>query len=160
MAVVKPKLFTALALAGYLYSSGLNAQGRAISDDQVDQAALLQMDQFLNDPAARAAAGKADPKAAQANNFLEKFPPYAQQELISIVSVIMHESKGGAVKHQQAFAAGGALAAKSSFSPAVQARVDALMRRLAEDPAFNTPENMQMMKSFLPSFLGTAASSG
>ena len=123
-----------------------------------DAVALQQLNGFLTDPQARHDYAKDKPDARQANGFLEKFPQYAQDELLVIVMMVMRESKEGAGKHVTAFKNGGAQGAKASFSPAVQQRIDALEARLSRDPAFNSPANLSMMKTFMPTFLGGASS--
>ena len=144
--------FGAFLLGCALSTTVLAQQGK------VDPAALDDVQKFLNDPKAREEAGRKDPKAAQVEAFFRKFPPYAQTELNEIVMMIMTESGEDAIKHAKAHQQGGAQGAMNSFSPAVRARVEALQKRLMGDPQFNSPANVQMMKSFMPAFLGQAGS--
>ena len=123
-----------------------------------DTQALQELNGFLNDPAARHAFAAGKPDAQQTNTFLETFPKWAQDELMSIVMDIMRESKAGATKHVDAYKSGGAAGAKASFSPAVQRRVEALESRLGADPAFSGAGNMAKMKNFIPAFLGAPGS--
>lgn len=134
-------------LAGVMALPGV---GVAQSDDD---AALGELQQFMNDPAARSENANGDPQAAQAESLFRGYPPYAQQELNAIVMMIMNESGEGATRHTDAYQTGGAQGALGSFSPAVRARIAALQTRLEQDPSFNTPENLQRMHSLFPAFL-------
>lgn len=129
------------------------AEAQTPSQAELEAAAINDLQGFLNDARARHEFAKTRPDAAQTNNYLEKFPPWAQSELIDIVMTIVRESKLGAVKHTDAFKSGGAQAAMASFSPQVKARIDRLQQMLSKDPSFNTPENLALMKSFMPQFL-------
>lgn len=129
--------------------------GRA--QDGSDEAALGDLQQLMDSPAARDANAAGDPRAAQAEGLFAGFPPYAQQELNGIVMQIMQESGEGATRHTDAYASGGAQAAEASFSPAVRARIAALEKRLAADPAWNTPENLARMRTLFPAFLGSGS---
>ncbi len=135
----------------------LAAQSAPAQDDGSDAAALGELDGMLSNPAARAENAAGDPNAAQAEGLFAGFPPYAQQELNSIVMQVMQESGEGATKHTDAYAGGGAQAAEASFSPSVRARIAALEKRLAADPSFNTPENLARMRTLFPAFLGQPA---
>jgi hypothetical protein len=143
---------TTMALITCLWTAAAPAAAQA------DEAALKDLQNFLNDPAQRAAAAAKDPQAAQVQQYFVKFPPYAQQELNAIVMDIMRESGVGATKHIEAHKAAGAQAAYASFSPAVKARISALTRRLKADPSFNSPANLEMLRTFMPAFLGAPGS--
>ena len=128
----------------------------ARAQDAAEDAALGELQQLMDSPAARDANAANDPRAAQAEGLFSGFPPYAQQELNAIVMQIMRESGEGATRHTDAYSAGGAQAAEASFSPAVRARIAALEKRLAADPSWNTPENLARMRTLFPAFLGAS----
>ena len=138
-------------LAGSLALPGL---GFAQADDE---APLGELQQLMNDPAARSENAASDPHAAQAESLFNGYPPYAQNELNAIVMMIMSESGEGATRHTDAYQSGGAEGAFASFSPAVRARIEALQSRLEQDPSFNTPENLARMRSLFPAFLSGSA---
>ena len=117
---------------------------------EADPAALKELRSFLFDTNARRdfAKGKAD--ATASNNFLEAFPSWAQTELLDIIVSIATESGLGASQHVSSYQNGGAEAAKNSFSPAVQSRIDALFKKLQSDPSFNNPSNLNRMQSLMP----------
>ena len=141
------------ALAGLLV---LAPAARA--QDATNEAALGELQQLMDSPAARDANAASDPRAAQAEGLFAGFPPYAQQELNAIVMEIMRESGEGASRHTDAYERGGAQAASASFSPAVRARIAALEKRLAADPSWNTPANLARMRTLFPAFLGSPGS--
>jgi hypothetical protein len=127
--------------------------GRAVAqstDHSENTAALQDLQKFLFDPAARASFSQGKSDATAANNFLEAFPKWAQNELLEIVMMIAAESMLGASKHVTAYQQGGVQGAKESFSPAVKARVDGLIQKLQSDPKFNNPGNLQHMNRLLP----------
>ena len=128
----------------------------ARAQDAAEEAALGDLQQLMDSPAARDANAANDPRAAQAEGLFAGFPSYAQQELNAIVMQIMRESGEGATRHTDAYSAGGAQAAEASFSPAVRARIAALEKRLAADPSWNTPENLARMRTLFPAFLGSS----
>ncbi|CAG0968218.1 hypothetical protein MYXO_01147 [Myxococcaceae bacterium] len=148
-----PRRLGTLATLFALGSLGLFAPA-ARAQDGSDEAALAELQQLLDSPAARDANAASDPRAAEAEGMLSGFPPYARQEIDAIVMQIMRESGEGAARHTDAYESGGAAAAGASFSPAVRARISALEKRLAADPAWNTPANMARMRSLFPGFLG------
>jgi len=117
-------------------------------------AALADLRAFLFNPTARKDFSNGKSDATAANNFLEAFPPWAQNELLDIVMMIVTESMEGSSKHVDAYRNGGVQGATASFSPAVRARVDAFIQRLSADPAFNTPANLQKLKTLLPAISG------
>lgn len=143
----------ACALLVLLLVLGMGLPASA-AEDASDAAALEELQQLLSDPAARDANARSDPRAAQAEGMFQGFPPYARKELDAIVLTIMKESGEGATRHTDAYASGGAKAASESFSPAVRARIAALEERLANDPDWNTPENLERMQTLFPAFLG------
>ena len=126
-----------------------------LSDADVDEQALKEVEKFLNSPAERKQFSETRSDAKAANNFLEGFPQYAQDEIIQINMMILRESKGGAVKHVDAMRSGGAQVAKNSFSPAVKQRIDALVKRLENDSQFNSPANIDRLKILMPSMPGS-----
>ncbi len=87
---------------------------------------------LMNDVARRAAAGQSE-EGMKANQKLESMPPYAQKEMLSIIMAIMKERGEAASEHVDAFQASGPEAAAISFSPAIQARIQALSKRVAAD---------------------------
>ena len=117
-------------------------------------AALADLREFLFNPTARKDFSNGKSDATSANNFLEAFPPWAQNELLEIVMTIVTESMEGSTKHVDAYKNGGVQGAMASFSPAVRARVDAFIQKLSTDPAFNTPANLQKLKTLLPAISG------
>lgn len=119
-----------LALLFALYLSPIAAPAQQPS---ADATALSELEKFLFDAAARQSFAASNPQAKQANDFLTRFPPWAQQELLEIVMLIMRESRERASLHGEAFAKGGAAGAMTSFSPLVRSRVQALAARLAAD---------------------------
>jgi hypothetical protein len=129
------------------------APGLAAAQD-ADDAALADLQRFLDDPAARNENAASDPNAAAVENLLRAYPSYAQQELLAIAQMIVQESGAGAQKHVDAYQQGGAAGAAASLSPAVRARISALETRLEHDPSFNTPENLDRMRGEIPGFLG------
>ncbi len=126
---------TALALsitAGLMLAVPL-APEVAHAQDQHDQVALMQLQSLLmNDVARRAAAGQSE-EGMKANQQLESMPPYAQKEILSIIMVIMKERREAASEHVDAFQASGPEGAAMSFSPAIQARIQTLSKRMAAD---------------------------
>jgi hypothetical protein len=130
----------------------------AFADTAAEKQALKDLDAFLHDDKTRREFSATNPSAQQANGMLEGFPKWAQDEMLAIVMMMMRESKEDAIKHADAYKAGGVAGAKASFSPAVKVRVAALEARLAQDPAFNTPENLKKMKLLIPAFLGRPSS--
>lgn len=129
---------------------GLNVATSVFAQSANEQA-LGDLRKFLFDPQARASFvhGKAD--ASAANHFLESFPPWAQQDLLEIVMMVVTEEGANADRRSQTLARSGGLAAKNSFSPPVQAKIEALFRKLEKDPAFNNPRNLEQMKRKMPS---------
>jgi len=121
--------------------------------DTSDGAALRDLEQFLNSPQQRAAFSQGNSQATQANNFLNAFPAWVQQEIIDINMAIMRENSAGAMQHHQAMMNGGVPGAMASFSPAVRSRVQALVSRLEADPSFNNAANLGMLKMMMPMFL-------
>jgi hypothetical protein len=117
---------------------------------ETDTQALKDLEKFLFNTAERQAYSKQDSKAKAANNYLESFPPWAQQELLEIVMMVMKEEGEGAARHGNTAANSGAQAAAQNFSPAVRARMSALSKKLMNDKSFNNPSNMQKMKSTMP----------
>ena len=118
-----------------------------------DDAALEELQKFLNDPSQRAGFSQGNAQATQANNFLGAFPAWVQQEIIDINMLIMREKKEGAGAHKDAYAAGGVQGAMKSFSPAVQARITALVKKLEADKSFNNPQQLNLLKQKMPQFL-------
>ena len=141
-------------LMSYSFISDSALAGETSQPSADNGAALADLREFLFNPSARKdfSNGKADGTAA--NNFLEAFPPWAQNELLDIVMMIVTESMEGSSKHVDAYRNGGVQGATASFSPAVRARVDAFIQRLSADPAFNTPANLQKLKTLLPAISG------
>ena len=126
----------AVSVTASLMLAGPLAPGSAYAQDRHDQVALMQLESLLmNDVARRAAAGQSE-QGIQANQKLESMPPYAQKEILGIIMAIMKERREAASEHVDAFQASGPEAAAMSFSPEVQARVQALSKRLAADKKF------------------------
>ena len=113
-------------------------------------AALTELRSFLFDASARRNFANGNSEATAVNNFLEAFPGWAQQELLDIVMLIVQESGTDATKHASAYQSGGTQRAMDSFSPAVRERVDNLMKKLATDPNFNQPKNINKMRRMIP----------
>lgn len=141
-----------------LLTLGVGPCALAGSDPATDQA-LRQTEAFLNDPKARAEWAKGNPDAEQVNAFVAAFPPDAQTELMAIVMLMLKESQEGALKHHEAFKKGGVNGAMKSFSPAVKARVDALIAKLSKNPAFSDPKRLEAMRTAIPAFLAAGAGS-
>jgi hypothetical protein len=144
-------------LATTLLFAALAAPGLAAAQAGSDDAALGDLERMLADPAARNENAASDPHAAAVEDLLGGYPPYAQQELGAIAMMIVRESGEDASQHVDAYQRGGPEAAARSFSPAVRARVAALEQRLAQDPSFNSPANLQRMHGQIPDFLGQPA---
>ncbi len=115
-----------------------------------DAHALKDLEKFLFNTAERQTYSKQDPKANVANNYLESFPPWAQQELLEIVMMIMKEEGEGAARYGSIASSSGAQAAGQHFSPAVRTRMESLSKKLMADKNFNNPSNLQKMKSTMP----------
>lgn len=125
----------------------------------VDAGAIDDLRKFIfNDVARRREVNAPGNGAAkQANDFAEAFPPWATQEIFEIMMMIMSESGEGAMKHANAYGSGGVQGARGSFSPAVNARVDALVKRLEADKNFNNPQNLQKMQQKMPTLPTTGS---
>ncbi len=115
-----------------------------------NQQALKDLESFLFNAAERQAYSKNDPKASAANNYLESFPSWAQQEMLEIVMMVMREEGEGAARYGSMAAASGAASAGQKFSPAVRSRMDALVKRLMADKNFNSSSNLEKMKTKMP----------
>lgn len=128
-----------------------NASAQSLGQG-VDAGAIADLQKFIFDDVARRAEVNKPGNTAgkQANDFVEAFPPWATQEIFEIMMMIMRESGEKALKHSDAYAAGGVQGARASFSPAVNARVDALIKRLEADRSFNNPKNLQQMQQKMP----------
>ncbi len=125
-----------LSIAASLTLAVPLASGVAYAQDRHDEVALMQLQSLLmHDVARRAAAGQSE-EGMKANQKLESMPPYAQKEMLSIIMAIMKERGEAASEHVDAFQASGPEAAAMSFSPAIQARIQALSKRLAADENF------------------------
>ena len=147
-------LFILITLAFHSFI-GETALAESTSRPSADNAAALaDLREFLFNPTARKDFSNGKSDATSANNFLEAFPPWAQNELLDIVMMIVTESMEGSSKHVDAYKNGGVQGATASFSPAVRARVDAFIQRLSTDPTFNTPANLQKLKTLLPAISG------
>ena len=133
--------------AVFLLISGVSLAPAPSSAQSADGGALSELRTFLFDSSARKSFvnGKAD--ATASNNFLEAFPPWAQNELLEIVMTITSESMLGSAQHVTAYQNGGAESAMGSFSPAVRARIDALFKKLEADKSFNNPSNLIKMQN-------------
>lgn len=131
-------VLVALILAGSQPALG---QGR--TQTAADEQANNDLEKFLFASTQRQAFSQGNQKAQQANDFLERFPPWAQQELLEIVMMIMRESGEGAMKHGTAYQAGGHGAAMGSFSPAVKAKIRALSQKLNADKKFDAKKMQQ-----------------
>jgi len=127
-------------IAGFVLTVFVGS-GPASAQTTQDQEALNAVRALLFNDTERKALGATDPKARDANNYLEQFPADAQQEILEIVMLIMTESGEGALKHGDAFNKGGAAGAMKSFSPEVQKRIKALGEKLNKDPKFKKSQN-------------------
>lgn len=110
--------------------------GNAFAQDNANDAALSMLKAFLADPASRAEYAAKNPEAKQAEQYLQQFPPHIQNRLDKIVLMIMQESLERASGHVDAMKQSGPESAFNSFSPAVQAEIQALARELENDPEF------------------------
>ena len=131
---------TALAVgitAGMTLAASL-APGVGYAQDRHDQAALMQLQSLLLNDVARRAAASQSQEGVRANQMLEGMPPYAQKEILDIVMAIMKERGAAASEHVDVLKASGPEAAAMSLSPAIQARIQALGKRLAADEKFKT----------------------
>jgi len=126
------------------------AMSHDAGSNQATGVALTELRSFLFDASARRAFANGNSEATAVNNFLEAFPGWAQQELLDIVMLIMQESGTDATKQVSVYQSGGAQGAMASFSPAVRERVDNLMKKLATDPNFNQPKNINKMRRTMP----------
>jgi len=140
-------------IACCLFALALSPAPAARAQSADDEAALGELERFLDDPAARRENAAGNPDAAAVESSLQRYPAWAQKELVAIALEIMRESGAGAQKHVDAYGHGGAEAASASFSPAVRARISALEARLAGDPSFNTSDNLSRMREEIPGFL-------
>ena len=146
-------LFVSNAPGVWAQDGGIQAE-----DSAADMMALSQLSDFLMDSVARRTfAQQKGGQALQVNNYVEKFPDYAQKELMEIVMIIMRESKAGAMKHVAAFQSQGKEGATNSFSPAVKTRIDNLVRRLNADKQFMAPSNLNQMKQSMPDLGGKSS---
>jgi hypothetical protein len=104
---------------------------QAFAGEHEDRA-LAELRKFLFDASARKGFAAQDAAAGRAESGLSRYSPEIQQELLEIVMMIMTESKGnpGAASLNAANPAG----AMQSFSPAVQARIQAVARKIAAQP--------------------------
>jgi hypothetical protein len=150
---------SARALVASMLLALLGAPYAAAGEDPATEEALRQTEAFLNDAKARADWAKGNPDAEQVNAFVAAFPPDAQNELMAIVMLMLKESQEGALKHHEAYKKGGVDGAMKSFSPAVKARVDALIAKLSKDPAFADQKRLQAMRTAIPAFLAAGAGS-
>ncbi len=103
--------------------------GNAAFAGEHEDRALAELRKFLFDASARKGFAAQDLAAGRAESDLSSYSPQIQQELLEIVSIIMTESKGnpGAASLNAVNPAG----AMQSFSPAVQARIQAVARKIA-----------------------------
>jgi hypothetical protein len=146
------RILKAKTVFGILLVTVFFCSGRVYAEASSD-AALDELQRFLNDPARRAAFSQGRSEATQANQFLGAFPAWVQQEILDINMMIMREKRENAVVHQAALAQGGVAGAMKSFSPPVQARINALVKRLENDKSFNNPQQLNLLKQQMPQFL-------
>lgn len=145
------------ALACCVLALALPAAPAVRAQSADDEAALGELERFLNDPDARRENAAGSPDAAAVEDWLQRYPAWAQKELVAIALEIMRESGAGAQKHVDSYRQGGAEAAGASFSPAVRARIAALEARLERDPSFNSSQNLSRMREEIPGFLAQPA---
>lgn len=110
--------------------------GNVLAQDEANEAALSMLKTFLADPAMRADYAAKNPEAKQAEQNLQQFPLHIRKRLDKIVLMIMQESAERASGNVDAMKQSGPEGAFNSFSPAVQAEIQALARELENDPEF------------------------
>lgn len=115
-----------------------------------DQQHLEQLRSFLNNTAERTAYANQKADSKQSNDFLMAFPEWAQKEILEIIMLIMAEQGKDPMSYDQTAKNQGYQAAAKQFSPQVQARVEALTKKLSSDPSFNTPKNLNQMQQKMP----------
>ena len=123
------------------------APTRGFSDEAHDQA-ITSLQKFLFNATERGAFASQNPKAQAANNFLESFPPWAQNEILNIVMEIMKQEGENAARYGNVAAQSGAQTAGQQLSPALRSRVEALANRLMKDSQFK--QKMPSMQQAMP----------
>ena len=142
--MVRQLALTTLLTLAFAVTGGASAQSQA------DQIALNQLQSFLFDDVARRAYASKNREAHAANQYMEQFPPWAQQELLSIVMDIMRQDKGKALRHEQNYQKGGVAGFRGGMTPAIQRRIDNLVQRLQQDRSFNNEPNLKRMQRQVP----------
>ena len=130
MSAVCCRLLVSLTISCAGWNSGAKwVDGNVAFAREHEDRALAELRKFLFDASARKGFAAQDPAAGRAESDLSRYSPEIQQELLEIVMMIMTESKGnpGAASLNAANPAG----AMQSFSPAVQARIQAVARKIA-----------------------------
>jgi uncharacterized protein involved in exopolysaccharide biosynthesis len=122
---------------------------RGFADEAHDQA-IQSLKSFLFNATERRAFANQNPKAQEANNYLESLPSWAQQEILEIIMEVMKQEGENASRYGNIAATSGAEAAGQQLSPALRARVAALAKRLKSDPHFTSKEKMKGMKQSMP----------
>jgi hypothetical protein len=117
---------------------------RGFADEAHDQA-IQSLQSFLFNAPERRAFANQNPKAQEANNYLESFPSWAQQEILEIIMEVMKQEGENASRYGNIAATSGAEAAGQQLSPALRARVAALAKRLKSDPLHETYANLRML---------------
>lgn len=124
------RLLVALSLScsGWVAGGNWADDNLAFAGEHEDRA-LAELRKFLFDASARKGFAAQDAAAARAESDLSRYSPEIQQELLEIVMMIMTESKGspGTASLNAANPSG----AMQSFSPAVQARIQAIARKIS-----------------------------
>lgn len=111
---------------------------------------MKHLQDFIFNDVARKAFSDKTPESKAANDFVESFPPYAKQEILEIMLLIMQEKGMKAGDDVNRMKKSGAQSAYTGFSPAVKAKVDALVNKLKNDKKFNNPENLKNMNQKMP----------
>ncbi|MEI8027004.1 MAG: hypothetical protein WCI18_11710 [Pseudomonadota bacterium] len=122
---------------------------RSFSDVGHDEA-IKSLQNFLFNATERRSFASQNPKAQDANNYLESFPDWAQQEILSIIMEIMKQEGENAARYGNIAALSGAQAAGQQLSPALRERVSALAKKLASDPHFSSQEKLKNMQQTMP----------
>lgn len=112
--------------------------------------AIQSLEKFLFNTTERRSFASQNPKAQEANNYLESFPEWAQQEVLAIVVEIMNQEGDSAARYGNIATNSGAAAAGLQLSPAIRARISALAKRLASDPQFSNKDKLKRMQQSMP----------
>ena len=131
------------------WMAGILAQPKLSADANHD-AAMTELRKFIMNDVARKAYANKSYHSKSANDFVESFPPYAKQEILEIMLLILQEKGGSAIQDVNRMKSGGARNAYGGFSPNVRGRVDALVRKLKSDKNFNSKSNLNRMRKTMP----------